>query len=65
MQNKNPYDLHYKNRKDTKTIEVYKPKKFKLYFNGAKSACHKNNEIEVTSRYDHKLRIDQWGITHW
>ena len=66
MQNKNPYDMHYKHRKDTDTVEVYrKPNKFRLYFNGAKAARHKGNDIEVLTYLDHKIRIDQWGIKHW
>lgn len=65
MKNQNPYNMHYKHRKDTDTVEVYRPQKFNLYFNGAKAARHKDRQIEVTSRYGHKLIIDQWGITHW
>ena len=64
--NTNPYNMHYKHRKDTDTVEVYRdPNKFRLYFQGAKSARHVNDNIEVVTSLDHKIRVDQWGIRHW
>lgn len=64
--NKNPYDMHYKHRKDTDTVGVYRnPNKFRLCFQGPKAARHVNNNIEVVTSLDHKIRVDQWGIRHW
>ncbi len=64
--NKNPYDMHYKHRKDVDTVEVYRnPNKFRLYFNGAHGARHKGSDIEVITSLNHKVRVDQWGIRHW
>ena len=64
--NKNPYNMHYKHRKDTDTVEVYRdPNKFRLYFNGAKAARHNGPDVEVITALDHKIRVDQWGIRHW
>lgn len=65
MKNQNPYNMHYKHRKYTDTVEVYRPQKFNLYFPGAKSAQHKNDNIEVVSSLNHKITIDQFGIRHW
>ena len=65
MQNKNPYDMHYKHRKDVDTVEVYRPNKFRFYFQGAKSARHVNDDIEVVSSLNHKITIDHFGIRHW
>lgn len=64
--NKKPYDMHYKHRKDTDTVEVYRnPNKFRLYFNGAKAARHNGNDIEVVTSLDHVIRVDKFGIRHW
>ena len=58
--------MHYKHRKDTDTVEVYRdPDKFKLYFSGARGARHKGSDIEVLTSLNHVIRVDKFGIRHW
>ena len=64
MQNKKPYDMHYK--KDDTGITVTRPGRFRLRFDGATSARHeKKRYISVVINLGLYVSVDEYGIKHY